>query len=363
MTGAALSSELTLRTRPYLHRLRQRLGRAHRVSPCHAQVIQPAEEQGPARYGVLPEALERLVRAPPETSLHEQLRPLMGQPRRHLPVVLNTVEDVIVHAGGVDGRHGPAIAQAELQLDALSFGPLPRLESLLFAGGGATQRRLDSWMEDGLPVLCAAAPGQPSLLPNHRAWGRADGYLRLFGLREQPRPPIHVQRLNYLRDAGFGSHKRARYAALKRRLREAVRARFADLMPPHRKLFFCGAAERGLIGREACELALLQDGYEILDPAHYTPIELQRRISEAELVVCRSGPQLSEALYGLPAGGAIISLIEADRFQTRQLPVASAMGVRAGLVVLSPDAQGYRLEATPILRTAELTAGLPAPEL
>ncbi len=339
---------------PATRLVRSRLARGPVPSPwdvaAHAWQIAPAHEAEAPPAIALPDQLAR-VTGWVFGSEADQRRDLAGGAVLHAPTRACVLRgayllDGTVHAGPAREclqprtRLWPGLrVHAEIERGALACS---------FPGN----RWFGMWLMDDCPrYALAAAEGKPVTTiqapsPHMRTY---EHWLDMQPLRERC---TYFRELVLFDDTGQNPDKRARFAAMRARLRARVGG------TRHAGVFLV----RGLAGErrvldgelELAERLRERRGFLVIDPLAHDLETVLRACAGAAVVMGVEGSALMHGLAVLEPGAALVTLQPPDRFCSLYKHLTDRDGQRFAYVVGHPTREGFAVDPDSVERTLDL---------
>lgn len=316
-------------------------------------ILQPAESEAVTPPAYLPGTLERAVGTVEGNDLSYYLQVATETVVTHAPVLREMRRNAIVRRRGYatprsHERLGPGFGLSEL------LAPVTEVGTLRYCYSHVIWQYFGHWLTDGIPSALIDPGLGPLFMPPIPGSAHARDYLDATGLQLIEAPLIHARELVSYQDYGQGSHKRARYQELNRRLL----ARFGNDDPAA-----CVFIKRGRTGvprfianEDALVETLLARNWTVLDIAKASVTEMQRVLTRATVVVSIEGSQLDHAILSMPEGAAMVILEPQDRFLLRFVGLCRARRIKPGfLIVKGSLATGYTVDFEELFRTIDLT--------
>lgn len=298
---------------PVLARALRSIGAAEdfRARALWAQVVAPGDETDVPPALLLDGELERIRATHDETTLDVELERVRGGRVRHASTLAYVLRDVTWSSG-----HAYA---GRAHLRATNTGPplcVARIATLDHAAVASTHyggRHFGHWLTDDVPLAMAAARIAEPIVPPRELTAHQRQYLELFGLSPRPVGDARVRELTILDDLGANPDKRARWALM--------RARFRALAPQpgHRAVMLLRGSTgvpRPLTNEREIAEHLAARGFAIVEAEKRSVPELARALAGADVVLGVEGSQLLHGVFGMAAGGAVVTLQPPDRFIT-----------------------------------------------
>jgi Glycosyltransferase 61 len=328
--------------------LRRVLGR---IEP-ETDVLQPAETESVRPPAFLPGMLDRVTATDEHSVLSYHIDTAQQTVVTHVPVLRRAYRNVLVHRSGFASvrhyeRYGGRIDLAEL------VGPLTQVTELRYCHNAMSWRYFGHWINDAVPSALIEPDTGDLWISPHATWGHAFDYLAILGLPQLSASLVYAGELTAYQDYGQGSHKRARYDQIKRKLR----ASFGDSGGNDRVYIRRGdtGSSRQIRNEAALIDALSARNWRILDVATASVAEMHQALCRAKVVVSIDGSHLGHAHMALRPGSAMVTLVPHDRFTLNQVGRSRAHQVSPGFLVLSgSQTQGYLVDLDELLRTVEL---------
>jgi hypothetical protein len=201
------------------------------------------------------------------------------------------------------------------------------------------------WLTDALGTVPLARTGEKVYLPANPNWPHSQAYLHRLGIETVPDRLVLFREMSFAIDVGQNSHRRARLAQIRDRLRQTIPAASAS----------CVFLSRGRTGarRELNNEAELADRLSARGFTFCTssdPLDtLLSALGSAQVVVSMEGSHLAHALMAVPRGALILTINPADRFNTVYADYMEALGHRMATIVAPRDTDGYRVNTDRLL--------------
>lgn len=305
-----------------------------------SDTLQEVESVPLGEIVALPGAEARLTGS--DTALAEferELSRLQAPTISHGAVRRHVLENCFVHGAGFDWRGGGyRIRQLSVPRDLSASAP--RIEAATYAMTALSHQFFGHWLREACSTAVLAPEGEALILDVPEAWPHARAYVEAFGLSPTAGRPLRVERLTVYTDNSYGSHRVARMRTLRARLGTGARGARGRLYLER------GAAgsPRGLADTDGFHAALQRLGFQILDITAARYQEVAAAIAAADLVLAIEGSHQSHIHYHLREGGALLTLMPADRLSTIHTACALALGFRYGYVVIEPTPDGYSVD-------------------
>lgn len=316
-------------------------------------VLQPAEVEHIRPLIFLPGQIEKATAAVPgHASLADEVAIARNTKLLHAPVIRHTLEKCLVHPAGVDFRGG-SLRKKGVDFRSLVSGNIRRLSDAIYCMSGVSHEYFGHWLQDACAAALLQREGEALLLDVRPDWPHAREYMGALSLEGETSPLQLVERLSVYQDHGQGSHKRRRYADMRRRLDASfgVCSTGAPLVYFRRG----GSGAARIVANEAEVIAALVDqGFEVFDLNSASAREIFIRFRDARAVVSMDGSHLNHLYLSLPRDATLLTLVPADRFTMNQVGYAAAAGLRYGFVVVEPKPEGYFVSTSDLLATLRL---------
>lgn len=335
------------------HRITRREPRSIASVAAGSWEIAPAETTKVPRAYFLPGQLER-VTGWAFTNAHPGEEMEGGHTVTHAPTRAFVVNDAWL----IDGVLYKGNACSHLRPRAHR---IPRLHTTDRFERGAIcctpggNRYFGTWLMDDCPLYALAlAEGQPVTTdPPMSAHARA--YEEIFEMRPARTRGAFFRELVVFEDIGQNRSKRARFAAM----RDKVRAR--GPATPHPGVFLVrGRAGDRRVLRNEIEIAeRLRDrrGFRIVDPMQCDVPTILEACIGARVIAGVEGSGMVHGLFGLEPGGAILTLQPPDRFVNVYKHLADRDDQRFAFVVGRPEGRDFRVDPEEVERTLDLLPG------
>jgi hypothetical protein len=343
------------RLRPLINFALHRIGRTVEAQKtAEATVLEPGQQVAVHPPFFVPGQLQKATAVIPGVeSLQKEIDLARRSHDTHAPLIRYTLEHCLVHHAGFDGPRASFRKQALRGLGFLT-APTRPLPAAVYCMSDPSHLYFGHWLLDACAVALLAGPGETPILDVNPAWPNAAQYVPLLGLQPAPAGQYAVRRLTFYQDYGLGHSKRARWAQMRRRLREAI---------PDAGGSACLYLRRGSSGKartvaneDRLVEQLVRRGFDVLDIDGAPASRIQQGLRAARLVVSMEGSHLSHAYVAMAPGAALVVLIPADRFNLVQLGYARGADLRFGFVVVAPTPTGYAVDLPDLLRTLDLAA-------
>lgn len=321
-----------------------------------AYILQPQETEAVRPPAILPGMLDRVIGTDEHSVLADHLITARETIVTHAPVLRRTYRNALVRRSGF-ATWGYNESYDRHIRAGKSAGPILHVPEMRYCHNYVIWRYFGHWLTDAIPSALID-PGQGELwMPPHADWCHAKKYSDTLDLTIVEAPLVHADQLIVYQDFGQGSHKQARYAAIRSQLHEQFGSgEFSECVYIKRGT---DGAQRFIVNERALIDELVARNWVILDVSTTTVEELQRVLCRARVVVSIDGSHLDHAHLSLQAGAVMVVLMPQDRFSTRQIGPIRAHRVSPGLVVLNgTQAQGYQADIEEILRTVDLAETL-----
>ncbi len=316
------------------------------------EVLQPTEVQTVQPPAMLPGMLDRVTGSDEHLPVSYHIAATLQTKVTHAPVLRFTYRNALVR------RSGFATAAHQLRFGKSRdlrelLGPVGSIPRVRFCYNSVIQRYFGHWMSDGIPSAYIDPDRGQLWMPHQPTWTHAPKYLSALNLSVEATSVVQADELVVYQDYAQGSHKRARYAAIRDRLHTLFGGGEAtDYLYLQRGL----TGERRIIANEDAFCAeLRRRNWKILDVATASMADMQRALCRARVVVGIEGSQLNHAQASLKPGSVLVVLIPNDRFGSTHPERSRAHDTRCGIVVLpGSKAAGYHVDKDEVFRTIEL---------
>lgn len=317
------------------------------------EILTGPEREPRAPVIALPGQFEKATAASPLAgSLSTEMDMLQSPVVQHAPVVRYTFHNCLLREGGVEAPRGRFRVGGPMGFGPV-MGAVQHVDTGHFCMTGVSRSYFGHWLQDACSTALLAPAGETVFLDRLEGTTHGPAYLDALALAPEPFPVCHVQTLHLYQDFGQGSSKRARYTEMRRRLAAA----FPSERDGAEKLY----VRRGVSGQSrliAHEDALIdrlsQDGFEVLDITEADLATIQQKCRHAQIVVSMEGSHLNHLQLAMPKGGCIIAIMPGDRISALQAGYAQATGLRFGMVMADPGADGYSVDISALLDTLDL---------
>jgi capsular polysaccharide biosynthesis protein len=176
------------------------------------------------------------------------------------------------------------------------------------------------------------------------------GYSQLFGIKQNFLSQARFDRLVLLDDFGQNSFKRARYTALRNRLK----AHFTGT--PNQRVFLrrgSSGAARPLANSDEVEAFLTRIGFQIVDPEQLAAEEILRSVSGARIVLGVEGSQLVHGLFHMADNATLCAIQPPNRFTNLHKDFTDCMGMQYGFLIGDSSGEGFSLSLPRLERFLE----------
>jgi hypothetical protein len=175
--------------------------------------------------------------------------------------------------------------------------------------------------------------------------------LEVFDLPKTVIGNAHLKNAWVFQDFGMNSHKRARFAKLREKMRGLPGKRSGHGVFVRRR---GGGAERGLVNELELEEQLAKDGFEIVNPMGEALDDIIFKLRDAAVVIGVEGSALCHGLLSMADAATLVCIQPPYRFNCVLKDHADAMGMKYAFIVGEGNAEHFRVEVADILRTLEL---------
>jgi capsular polysaccharide biosynthesis protein len=196
------------------------------------------------------------------------------------------------------------------------------------------------WIGDDMTKHLAVEEFGTPIAVERKRYHHEPGYSQLFGIEQNFLSQARFDQLVMLDDFGQNSFKRARYTALRTRLK----GHFTGT--PNQRVFLrrgSSGAARPLANSHEVEAFLTRQGYQIVDPEHLTAEEILRSISGARIVLGVEGSQLVHGLFHMADNATLCAIQPPKRFTNLHKDFTDCMGMQYGFLVGDPSDDGFAL--------------------
>jgi hypothetical protein len=340
------------RLNPLLAPVLRRLAPDGRPTP---EVLYPQETESVRPAAMLPGMLDRVTRSDEHSVLAHHLGLVCATSVVHSPLLRRVYKNALVrHSGFATARYHERYGRSRHLGELL--GPVLHLDTVRYCQNYYGDRYFGHWLSENT----SAALIDPDLghlwMPAQQNWHHVPDYLEAMNLTCVPPSMVKADRLIVYDDYGLGSHKQARFAIR----RDRIRARFSTPGSACYVYLRRGASgeRRVIVNEDALIDQLRHQGWEILDVTTQTVADLQTVLYRAQVVVSVEGSQINHAHVSLSPGAAMVILTPNDRFTTNHVARCRALGVSPGVLVMHGGKdQGYHVSIDEVLRTVDLTLG------
>lgn len=316
-------------------------------------ILQPLETEAVIPPTHLPGTLERATATVEGNDLSYYLQVATETTVTHAPVLREHRRNALIRRRGYatsrsHERLGPGFGLSEL------LSPVTEVDTLRYCYSHVIWQYFGHWLTDGIPSALIDPDLGALFMPPIPGSAHARDYLDATGLRLIEAPLIHAREMICYQDYGQGSHKRARYQELNRR----IVARFGSDGPSARVFIKRGrtGVPRFIANEDALIETLVARNWTILDIAKASVADMQRVLTRASVVVSIEGSQLDHAILSMPEGASMVILEPQDRFLLRFVGLCRARRIKPGfLIVKGSLANGYTVDFDELFRTIDLT--------
>lgn len=319
---------------------------------AHAELLQPEETEDLPLPLCLEGQIDLIIGTPRFDNLADQLALVRKTRIVHAPVVRYTLENCMVQASGVYFRGG-SYRKHNLCLRDLLTTPRLETEEALYSMSFVSHAFFGHFIRDACATALLAQPGQALLLDVKPEWPHAAEYVAVFRLEPASPGPRFVRRLTLCDDRSQGTHKRARYKELRRRISRAYGpwGEATDTVYLRRGN---GGAARLVADEDRVVESLAARGYRIVALEGATMADLAKELRNARRVVTMEGSHINHVHYLTPPGLDLCVLMANDQTTFVHRAVGHAFGARFGFVVCRRVGDAYRLDLDQLLRTMDL---------
>lgn len=318
-----------------------------------AEVLQPEETEGVTPPAMLPGQADRIIGTDEHSVLSFHLTAMSQDRVVHAPVLRWHYRNALVtREGFATPRHKQSFARPSA---AVLHAPIRHVATVRFCHSSVARRYFGHWLMDSVPSTLIDPTDGEAWFPASKDWLHAPHYVTELRLATLDSELVHADTLIAYQDYSQGSHKRARYAALRARMA----GRNDCATGPDCVYIVRGSkgAARLVANEDALSEDLARRGWAILDVSTASVSEICKTLSNAKVVVGIEGSHLVHLYLLLKAGTTMIVLMPQDRFGTNQLGRARAIGLSVGFVVMLKNPQGhYVADVSEILATVDLAA-------
>jgi capsular polysaccharide biosynthesis protein len=316
------------------------------------RILHPAEVSALPGVEMDPEDRDRVIAAQADTDLPAEWARIAGRPQaQHGATVLYDLRNVLATPRGLFTWRGAPCAHGTPPLAETLRSPILKRPAGFFPLPPFGIPYFAHWLLDGLPTVAMRGSDEDLFLPVPPGWEHARGYVDLLGLAPLRAPYVHFERLTLALDLGKNAS-----------LRERMRALRADLLsrisgPGGQRVYIrrTRGAPRRLLNEGELLPRLEERGFLILSDSD--PLDqILRAADRAEMVVGVEGSHLAHFLLPGTDHTRLITLNPADRFNNLYADYAGALGGRQATLVITPEAEGYRLDVARLLRLIDRMA-------
>lgn len=339
------------RLNPFIAPMIRRISQADGVT---VEELQPEETEVLPPAAILPGQIDRVTSTDGLSPLEYHLQSLTATTFRHAPVLRKMAKNAIVAFDGfATARHSRRYSSA---LFAQVLGQsLASVNRLRYCHEALASRHFGHWLTDAMLESLIDGPELGDLwMPAPRKWHHAAHYQQILDLPSVDADLVFARELIFYQDFGQGSHKRARYA----KIRRALHARHGAATGAECVFISRGNTGAARLIRDQARLVdeLVRHNWTIVEVSTASVDQLQTALCSARIVVSIDGSHLTHAQLSLTPGSVLIVLVPHDRFTTVHLDYANANRISAGFVVLEGSAgEGYVLNWDEVMRTIDLS--------
>lgn len=317
------------------------------------EVIQPEETEAVRPPAFLPGMLERATGTVEGNELSYYLQSAVETSVTHVPALRHVYRNALVRRKGFatlrsSERMGRGYALGEL------LRRVTKVDTLRYCYSPVIWQYFGHWLTDGIPMSFIDPDRGDLWMPPMVGSGHSLEYLDVLGLAPMADPLVFAREMIAYQDYGQGSHKRARYREINKR----IVARY-DIGAAEAPVFIKRGrtgVPRWIANEDALIDALVARNWKIVDIAKATVADMQKVLVRAPVVVSIEGSQLDHALLSMPEGASMVILEPQDRFLLRFLGICRARNIRPGFTVVEGSlANGYHADLDEILRTIDMT--------
>jgi hypothetical protein len=344
---------------PLTSRIRQRLPGARPLHEraCESVLVCEADEQ-PMRQAVFPPGeIERITGVHEfSAGLEDEIRLTVSDRVHHTATWAWRLRDVCVAPGVLCDHHS---------YRRLTFGAVPArpcivdevTETVAFCSTDAGNDYFaHALLDDATTALLGATYGAV-LFGGGRMppTPQVRDYLAWFNVDHRYTRPAHLHDAWIFTDHAQNNGRRKRLAALRRRLTESFGIPSA-VAPAYIRRGRSGAP-RTLANEAEIEAALDRRGFRIVDPEHESTESICRKLQGAPLIVGVEGSQLAHGVLNLAAGGGLLCIQPAARFNAVYRSFTNSVDLHWGFVVAEGTADRFELNLERLIAVIERMLG------
>jgi capsular polysaccharide biosynthesis protein len=276
---------------------------------------------------------------------------VLGGPRSEGPTKAYRYDDSLVADFTVYARGSYQVYRHGGKRPVL-WGPADEIDSAQLCTTYNAQVYFGHFFHDSLVLEeLAAQRGLTPLTFTQRPWDHEPGYRRLFDRQAVATNLARARHLWLVDERDLNAGWVARFAALRRRLREKVKP-----AGPTQIFITRGRKHTGRTLANEGEIAELLNGrgFAILEPEREEPAHIAAQLAGAQLVVCLAGSAEAHALVALPPGATIIEIQVPALFGAIGKILADAIDAHWGFVVADERDGGFHLDPERLFRTLDL---------
>ena len=316
------------------------------------EVLQTEETEAVRPPAYLAGMLDRVTGTDEHSVVADHLTAARATEVTHAPVLRFTYRNALVRRSGFATWRKAERYGADRRMRELG-SPLIGVPEMRYCHSYVSWRYFGHWLTDAALSALIEQDRGALWMPPHPDWGHATDYLGALDLSVVSAALVHANKLTVYQDFGQGSHKQARYAAIRERLHALFGGGDAnDCIYLRRGQT---GASRWIANEQVMVDALVARNWRVLDIGTASMGELQRGLCRARAVVSMEGSHIAHAQLSLRPGAVMVILMPPDRFTAVHVGLCRAHRVEPGLVVLTGTReQGYHADLDEVLRTVDL---------
>jgi capsular polysaccharide biosynthesis protein len=310
------------------------------------EVVCPAEDTE-APPGICdPRDLERVTACEKATTMEQELARMRGGTRRHGATVLYELEDAVLWDGWISSKGWRS--WNSLHPQSSPGGRPVQMDRAVCGSTFVGSFYFGHWLSDDLPLLLEAERHGAVVTTARTPYAHEPGYLALLGLRSQPLIRARFGRLTWIDNVAQNSRRAQQYRELRRRIRQSTNPVKGRRVMLHRGR---SGAQRLLANEDELEAMLAKRGFEILDPAKCSALEIAQGCAGARIALCVEGSQLTHAFLAMADHGAIVAMVPPYRYINHYKDLTDCIGtMRYGSITGTAVEDGFRIDPDELLR-------------
>jgi hypothetical protein len=314
------------------------------------EVLCPAEDSETPPGICDPRDFERVTACEKATTMEQELARMRGGTRHHGATVLYELENAVLWDGWISSKGWRSwnALHPSPSSQSVSGGQPVRMERAVCGSTFVGSFYFGHWLSDDLPLLLEAERHSGTVITTARTpYTHEPGYLELLALRSQPLVRARFDRLTWIDNVAQNSRRAQQYRELRRRIRRSTSPVEGRRVMLHRGRT---GAHRLLANEEELEAMLAKRGFEIIDPAKSTALEIAEACAGARIALCVEGSQLTHAFLAMADRAAIVAMIPPYRYINHYKDLTDCIGtMRYGSITGTAVEAGFRIDPDELL--------------